>query len=49
MTLSITPAMENTNNSTSQAVIYDPSVTTSETPAITNVKANTNLTLEYRP
>jgi len=39
--------MDNTNNSTSEQVPYDYSVTRSSQPAMTNIKASTNLTVEY--
>lgn len=49
MTKGYTPEIEVTDNSTSILSSYLPTVTKSITPAITNVKANTNLTITYRP
>jgi len=49
MTHSITPAIVVTNNSTAIVVSYAPTVTQSRTPEVSHAKANTNVTLEYRP
>jgi len=49
MTRSITPEIVVTDNSTDETVTYTPTVTQSQTPAVTNVIASTSLTVTYNP
>jgi hypothetical protein len=48
VTKSLTPAIVVTNNGAAPVLVtYKPTVTHSSTPAVTNVKASTNLTVSY--